>query len=385
MFCGDLSLEFVTGTDFHKDHEGYTHPKYSDSFSWYIKSSGKAYNGKIEYGKRLLLQKLDPFVKWNVVRPWIATAPTIEPVELVRDLKVVDVTNRCIVPAPRLCRYATLSYVWGDIGGTFSPGALEDDTLPATIVDAMDLCRQLRIQYLWVDLLCIQQDDEQDRAYQISNMDRTCHAAVVCIVAAAGKDARYGLPGVSRARTWRPSHIRIVDIELREQRRSFPIYIDLTKWGSRGWTFQEYVLSNRLLYFTELGVVYGTMPSADAFELPLRTESQMLKGYYNKRLSDKDSYGSLISEYTKRTLTFEEDVLNAINGVLSRCLSAKHSYGMAHDQFDRAILGETVDEYYSWRPDISHVWYSTWSWASAPGWIRIQDYLTDLDVRAIAC
>lgn len=70
----------------------------------------------------------------NVMRP-----------EPVQGLKVIDCKSRVVVPASEGCKYAALSYVWGEAkSGT----NLE---FPATIEDAISITRALGLGYLWVD------------------------------------------------------------------------------------------------------------------------------------------------------------------------------------------------------------------------------------------
>jgi hypothetical protein len=51
-----------------------------------------------------------------------------------------------------------------------------------------------------VDALCIVQDDEQSKHIEMSRMDQIYRNAYLTIIAAAGKDANAGLPGVSSLR-----------------------------------------------------------------------------------------------------------------------------------------------------------------------------------------
>jgi hypothetical protein len=107
----------------------------------------------------------------------------------------------------------------------------------------------LGVQYLWVDSLCIMQDTV-DKHDQIQQMDKIYQEALLCIVAAAGRDANAGLPGVSKERDVRQ---RIIDVDGMTLANTVPdlvTSIASTFWRSRGWCFQENVLSSRKLIFT---------------------------------------------------------------------------------------------------------------------------------------
>ena len=87
-----------------------------------------------------------------------------------------------------------LSYVWGNsVQVTLeekhalrlrTEGGLSDRyaDIGTTIKDAMYLCERIGEQYLWVDGLCIKQDDEEDKARQISNMNQIYSCAFLTIV-----------------------------------------------------------------------------------------------------------------------------------------------------------------------------------------------------------
>jgi hypothetical protein len=93
-----------------------------------------------------------------------------------------------------------LSYVWGvlNLGDT--------DPLPKVISDAMIVTMKLGYQYLWVDKYCISQSDHKEMEFQMSCMDTIYKGAEITIIAAAGLDATFGLPGVGDTpRTTQPA------------------------------------------------------------------------------------------------------------------------------------------------------------------------------------
>ena len=129
--------------------------------------------------------------------------------------RVVDVIDNCITPAPRNCKYAALSYVWGridpqailrllndDVAELEKPGALKQsehyERIPLTIRDAMIVVKEIGMRYLWVDSLCIVQDDdgqEGSKMQAIAKMGLVYGAATLTIVAYTD-GATTGLPGV---------------------------------------------------------------------------------------------------------------------------------------------------------------------------------------------
>jgi hypothetical protein len=69
--------------------------------------------------------------------------------------------------------------------------------LPATIQDAIEVTLSLGYQYLWVDKYCINQSNPRKLQDQVSMMDKIYATAALTIVATAGTDSSYALPGVS--------------------------------------------------------------------------------------------------------------------------------------------------------------------------------------------
>lgn len=155
-------------------------------------------------------------IAWPVVGANVATGVAREPQRHAakHQFRVIDVEKDCIVSAPEACEYVTLSYVWGadssnpvkstskNIQDLREPGMLRSYPLPRTLSDAMKTCIELGYQYLWIDALCIVQDNMKDKAIQVRQMDRIYRDAALCIIAAAGEDSDYGLPGVSQPRRW---------------------------------------------------------------------------------------------------------------------------------------------------------------------------------------
>lgn len=110
-------------------------------------------------------------------------------------LKLIDCDARVIVPAFNR-PYVTLSYMWGSISGSNEYSESLPEGLPCTIEDAITVTRKLGFRYLWIDRYCINQQCEEEKAEQVQKMDLIYQNSEVTIIAAAGQDPLYGLPGV---------------------------------------------------------------------------------------------------------------------------------------------------------------------------------------------
>lgn len=71
-----------------------------------------------------------------------------------RDLRVIDCTERKVVAAPRGCTYVALSYVWGETSASMArvdSDHLSLGSLPIAIRQAITLTQDLGFKYLWID------------------------------------------------------------------------------------------------------------------------------------------------------------------------------------------------------------------------------------------
>ena len=182
-------------------------------------------------------------------------------------LRLIDVEEKRVVEVECPCAYVCLSYVWGQINqpqynsktkiAFESPDGLSQRSigLPQTITDAMIVTRQLGMRYLWVDALCIQQDNEEDKASIIANMGAIYSNATVTIVASTNSDPSEGLSGVTTKHRDKEQICERVQgmllaVAFHDHRKRLKD-MENSVWNSRAWTYQERHLSQRTLYFTD--------------------------------------------------------------------------------------------------------------------------------------
>ncbi|KAI8634002.1 HET-domain-containing protein [Xylariaceae sp. FL1651] len=336
------------------------------------------------------------------------------------DLRLVDVTQYCIVDMPTACQYFTLSYVWGpeqdplrmtteNLVSLQSPGALSSHNLPQTVQDALWLTREMGVNYLWVDRLCVVQDSDVDKAIQLPQMDLVYSSADLTIVAASGT-ALDGLAGLNSTPRAIDQHIARVaeNLSLMDVLWLDAAY-EACAWRTRGWTFQEGLCSRRSLVIT-MDQVYWSCETAKccesiAFEdFPTTIQPgdnvwQVLSGHrvFGEFGGANFNYGelsSMIQAYNKRNLSVQGDILNAFTGVLNRVsLASGHEFYWGHSvscMFDLSLAWVNV----VWTPDAElsklkittrrrethrvlvpdgsgyEVPFPSWSWL---GWMHIGD------------
>jgi len=250
---------------------------------------------------------------------------------VVQGLKVIDCTTRRIVFASKGWKYAALSYVWGS-SSSAEPSSLNylPDTIPATIEDAMNVTVQLGLQYLWIDRYCINQQNVSEKHMQVSQMDIVYSNAEITIIAAAGDNPRHGLPGVGISHRRPQPSTQIGNTLLRSTLPDGKFAVQACEWSKRGWTYQEAILSRRRLVFTEYQVYFqcNGMHCCESILKPLGLlhvkNKQRMKAWNGDGPFSAGGLGKhhwelldRISEFTRRRLTYESDILNAMSGIFN--------------------------------------------------------------------
>jgi hypothetical protein len=204
------------------------------------------------------------------------------------------------IPPP----YLILSYCWGGIHqGITTWGNVEDritegfssDELPQTMQDAIKLTRQMGLKYLWIDALCIVQPakdpnnpgmasavDWQREAPRMKDYYRNARCTIAASRARRGDYGflderlcwRFGFPracvvgtraqllgGGDEGAASKPS----VDENGKVQEEHLLWYAEPCNWVEefvkqplmiRGWCFQEWLLSRRVLHFSRTGLYW---------------------------------------------------------------------------------------------------------------------------------
>ncbi|OCK74775.1 HET-domain-containing protein [Lepidopterella palustris CBS 459.81] len=297
----------------------------------------------------------------------------------------IDVVDECLIETTTAVRYFALSYVWGavdmsktlkaNLGGRLMKGGLRVNALPKVIQDAIVFTKAFGERYLWVDALCIVQDDEDSKQRDIQQMDIVYSKAYVTIVALSGFDANAGLAGV-RPNSRTPQEVHTVsisdnsfsleynpesdnkqDVRIAASPRTCALVLDTSKWNSRGWTYQERILSKRCLYFSQDTAYFqcrrevldefgnqeskqGPAMSVLANPLSQLTGIDYLKGDAEIRATFA-TYRSLVEQYTTRELTFGGDILHAFAGIwatLNPYMPGESICGLPTAFFDLALL-----------------------------------------------
>lgn len=262
-------------------------------------------------------------------------------------LKLIDCEQRTIVPALDH-QYVTLSYVWGSASAGMEYSETLPGNLPCTLEHALTVTRQLGLRYLWVDRYCINQQCEEEVSRHVQMMDLIYKNSEFTIIAAAGQDPSYGLPGVGRRHRGGQGCINIgthVLVSALEDPKSL---INSSTWITRAWTYQEALLSRRRLVFTDQQVYYECygMYCCEVLNFPLQDLHTKNSQCFQKRYCNGQNIGMFprgvgtapwevvhrIEEYSDRSLTNPSDILKGMLGIFrafeTKVNSAHHCWGV---------------------------------------------------------
>lgn len=255
---------------------------------------------------------------------------------------------------PPVC-YTALSHCWGRLhiktllesNMSELQQGVELRELPRTFQDAVGIVRTLGMRYLWIDSLCIVQDSKDDWVREAARMGDVYRQAELTIAAAAGEDGNAGLFS-PRERDWEACLF-----ESRATGESGWVGIVPSDWDrewekasgshlqTRAWTFQERVLSTRVLHFgkgglfwecrsscaTEIcqrGLPHANLYSGVDWTAPnLRPVKPAVLTPKERRWDTNPRaavtrWFELVEEYSSRDLTVATDKLIALSGIAKR-------------------------------------------------------------------
>ena len=212
-----------------------------------------------------------------------------------------------------------------------------------------------------MDVLYILQDDDDDKGVQIQSMSDIYSNAVLTIIAGVGEDANAGLPRVNCAGEVEVSMLQSMQETNIEKPRSSSCAgfsgdwhsteayegwhsMENSRWISRAWTYQETILSKRLLLVLKQRMLLACEHSL--FEEGKEPDTAMAHPRFesfHKKLERRNSlecYEHCVFSYTRMNLTFPVDILRAFDGILSRLrpyLRSRFIFGLPETEIESAL------------------------------------------------
>ncbi|KAK1690061.1 heterokaryon incompatibility protein [Colletotrichum godetiae] len=299
-------------------------------------------------------------------------------------------------------KYVALSYCWGGK----QPGKLVKATLERmteeinmddfeqTVRDAVVVTRKLGFRHLWVDAFCIIQDCVQDKEKEISEMALVYKNAAVMIAAGTAAKAQDGFLEMKgtylpEAKFCIPMSSGLGTVYLRSGTHIPKHAID-----TRGWVLQEFMLSSRMLFFSEYELLWQCKEielrgvTADGLEylqpleslpwLAFNDEAGSIFGVQEEE--QRYIWMTVVEQYSRRLLGEADDRLNALKGITLEL------EGLWRDGNTFGLWKRWFIEQLTWSKKSCDVDRDAerkrsnrapcWSWASLNGRIRYTGLLT---------
>ncbi|KAI1167858.1 heterokaryon incompatibility protein-domain-containing protein [Nemania serpens] len=301
-------------------------------------------------------------------------------------------------------KFVALSYVWGPTADQSNYQPLSSRPISAyapTIRDAAVIARSIGFNWIWVDRICIDQTSTSEKAILIPYMKDIYAAAQLTIVAGCGDGAQSGLLG-SPATPREAEKPLALDssVALLPVAQAFNLLLGDSVWYRRGWTFEEFVLSRRLLvvFNSEVFLTCGTRTFRESTgrRLVAKNKDTVYRGIFGERtrsftadihrsiqrypanvseVLDIEAFTVAVSEYTTRDLTIEEDRVAAFAGVViaavpNRMDEASERALLRHGHplrfFEILLTWEHSGPGRQTSPIPNKPFAPSWSWASSP-------------------
>ncbi len=302
--------------------------------------------------------------------------------------------------------YVTLSYSWGSslpLKTTSSninehcAGILLEE-FPKTLRDAILITKRLGFRYLWIDALCIIQGHDGDWAEQAAAMTDIYQGSTFTISALSSSDCDSGmltkLPDHGfRVGTYSYPDNNVGDIFIGTPGKVLDL--GAKALSTRGWTFQERLVSVASLHYTDEGMVWecasGIFPENDQgyrqFEWKsdwkTLVESRLI--YHADQTSQSrsmnvwehqyDLWNSWVSEFSARKLSFSTDKLPAMAGI-ARSFAMKfrlrYVAGLWEENLISGLLWQrhhTTSKPVRFGNEVA----PSWSWASIEGRLKYRN------------
>ncbi|TLD31650.1 hypothetical protein PspLS_01820 [Pyricularia sp. CBS 133598] len=325
-------------------------------------------------------------------------------------VRVVAVPQRATRNRPTPS-YITLSHCWGGASVLKLTSATKQelargvpvDRLPKTFRDAVESTLRLGHQYIWIDSLCIVQDSAEDWAQQSAIMGQIYRNSVCTIAATASSNSLEGCFVQCKPLSHHDCRMTEKDgwvaCARADKEEAEP---DFRPLDTRGWVFQEDLLSPRTLSFCHSGIEWSCLErkskdhaswerlaDRDRMEEQHHFGMDTAKADFNDLCLDYSNilsieakhypsfharWWELLRRYSRLNLTFGSDKLAAVHGVIETLASytGLKSVGghwmqmLPHDLLWIAGFSQ-YDRHSCVRP--ANYWKRapSWSWASIDG------------------
>lgn len=292
--------------------------------------------------------------------------------------------------------YLALSYCWGRSNEPAKTTRanlqarkqrLEEHDFPKTIRDAIDLTRRMGIGYLWVDAICIIQPSSQDPYLgdweEEASMMASYYANARCLISAlAASDSSQGIFAERPAQRYPQTNTPIAFDEARNETLYLPVdelvfhkQFSTQPLLTRGWCFQERLLSPRALHWAANCLYWQCQSLTQASEqdpedklprfMPVFTRDEPQIFRRDAEFALTSSWLRAVVEYMRTNFTYLTDRLIAIESLgtrLAEIHGVEYFAGVFSSELTQGLLWRLMSDSESCEK-LSY--FPSWSWASS--------------------
>ena len=344
------------------------------------------------------------------------------------NLNFLETSNKVYLylPSPtQMGVYATISYTWGASGykrlktKNHDPkhpelteashrAGIDVGRFPKTLQDAIHIAKRLGFGYLWIDSVCIVQDDENDWAEQSTAMAQIYGGARLNISATSSENSESGIMRCVPQHGIQIGRVIVPKVDQQSESGEFEeecrhIYVgkpldvlDLEDkhLASRGWVFQERLVSAATLHYTDEGLLWecakGIKLARDQgfhrndwkkqWKTVIDAASVSVSGNQkhdgvNEKEAVLRSWNDWVAAYSERELYDFTDRLHAIAGVaktLANRFGLTYAAGLWQEHIVEGLMWKRFNRTKTlkrFKGDTT----PSWSWASVQGRLEYVD------------
>lgn len=288
-----------------------------------------------------------------------------------------------------------------DPGVLYRPDNIPLGAFPKTQRDAIQIARALGIRYLWIDSLCILQGDIHDWTQQGAAMTDIYGGATLIISATSAKCSVEGILNKLKNNkvaigTWPSGDADNMIMELFAGDQMDTLDLEEKFLSTRGWVFQERLVSTATLHYTDEGMVWecvrgtqlSTAQNVSCVSWKKAWRHLMNQASLNSseastlralRQNPNEIWYGWISAYSERMLYDVEDKLIAIAGVAKRfaqVFNLTYVAGIWREHFVSGLLWRRHNRTKTLVRFLDKYIAPSWSWASVEG--RLEYRSTEL-------